>query len=346
MNLVVKSPDELLAAVPHVLGFRPEESLVIVPSGGAGLPVARVDLPTTAEDRELVADLLLEAYGRRGGPGVAVGIVCFCGDRQAADQASAHLAQRLGPAAIDTEFRLWSNGEHWMEFTTGTVGLQTREAAEQIAVKTVLAGAVQPAASREALAGSLVGDRGPLQPLLEPAKQQSARQRDPEAERAWVIQRVERFHDDPTRLFDPEAARLLVGLQSIQTRDAVWESMTGENAASHVALWSDLTRRAPDEVRAAPAALLGFSAWLRGDGARAWCALDQVPDDQPYSMAALLATMLQQGIHPREWARYRATMLGSVAEHDESFNPPPPGHRDRRDLPATSRPADRRSPGR
>ena len=26
MDLVVQSPDELLAAVPHVLGFKPEES--------------------------------------------------------------------------------------------------------------------------------------------------------------------------------------------------------------------------------------------------------------------------------------------------------------------------------
>jgi hypothetical protein len=31
MDLVVNSPDELLAAIPHVLGFKPEESVVLVP---------------------------------------------------------------------------------------------------------------------------------------------------------------------------------------------------------------------------------------------------------------------------------------------------------------------------
>ena len=44
MDLVVQSPDELLAAVPHVLGFKPEESIVLVPFR-PGLPITRVDLP-------------------------------------------------------------------------------------------------------------------------------------------------------------------------------------------------------------------------------------------------------------------------------------------------------------
>lgn len=58
--------------------------------------------------------------------------------------------------------------------------------------------------------------------------------------------------------------------------------MTRESASSHVAFWTDLTRRAPDEVRAAPASLLAFAGWLSGHGALAWCALDQVPADKPY----------------------------------------------------------------
>ena len=42
MDLIVQSPDELLAAVPHVLGFKPEESIVLVPFR-PGLPITRVD---------------------------------------------------------------------------------------------------------------------------------------------------------------------------------------------------------------------------------------------------------------------------------------------------------------
>jgi hypothetical protein len=106
--------------------------------------------------------------------------------------------------------------------------------------------------------------------------------------------------------------------------------MTRGNAANHVSLWTDLTKRAPAEVRAAPASLLAFGSWLSGHGAMAWCALDQVPRDKPYALANLVAAAVQTGLHPREWeaaksqpserdsdrvsgfARTASTQLGSV----------------------------------
>lgn len=54
-------------------------------------------------------------------------------------------------------------------------------------------------------------------------------------------------------------------------------------------------------------------------------------------MAALVATMLQQGLHPREWARYRATVVESVAELTS------PTSRRRR-APRRARPAGRSPP--
>ncbi|WP_363321314.1 DUF4192 family protein [Nocardioides sp.] len=39
-----------MAAVPHVLGFRPQESLVLVPYN-QDLPWVRVDIPATEADR-------------------------------------------------------------------------------------------------------------------------------------------------------------------------------------------------------------------------------------------------------------------------------------------------------
>lgn len=227
MNLVVKSPDELLAAVPHVLGFRPEESLVIVPSGGGGLPVARVDLPTTAEERDLVADLLLTAYGRLGGPGVSVGVVS---QRRPACRRPRQPAS--GPAAgagrDRHRVRLWADGEHWMEFTSGATGLQTREAADRVAVRQCWLGQSSPhrAGARWPSLSSVTVTR-----FVHCSRPPSARRTHsliPSAAGLGWSQRVEWFHDDPTRLTDTDAARLLVGLQSIQTRDVVWESMTAE----------------------------------------------------------------------------------------------------------------------
>lgn len=103
--------------------------------------------------------------------------------------------------------------------------------------------------------------------------------------------------------------------------------MSRENATSHTALWTDLTRRAPDEVRTPAASLLAFSSWLKGDGAKAWCALDQIPDGPPYSMASLVATVLQEGVNPAVWEQMRATGAAT-----EVYDPPAPGHRHERDI--------------
>jgi hypothetical protein len=342
MDLVVQSPDELLAAMAHVLGFKPEESIILVPFG-RGLPITRVDLPMSARDREEVWDAIGDVYGHRARPDARVGIVCITEDRRNAELASQHLATRLETVGVTTHLRLWVDGERWREFNTGVTGLQTPATAERIAAKTVLTGDVQPAASRASLAASMVGDREPIAGVL-PEARVAAAASNPSVEREWALDRLEQFHADGNRLSDVDGARMLVTLETISTRDALWQDMSRQNTASHMALWTDLTRRAPDEVRAAPAAMLGFASWLHGDGAKAWCALDQVPADRPYSMAAIVASALQNGIHPQEWERYQTQMRELAGELDESFVPNPPSQE--RDVPHAQPVTDRPAPGR
>lgn len=338
MDLVVQSPDELIAAVPHVLGFKPEESIVLMPITKE-LPCARVDLPRTAEDRDQVLRAFRAPYGQHARPGAMVALVCVSEDRRSAELASQYLASGLAEVGVETKLRLWANGQRWVELNTGASGDQSQQAADRIAATTVLAGAVQPAANRSSLAASLAGDREPLAAVL-PAARDAAESSTPARERDWALDRLEHFHTDGRRLGDPDAARLLVALETIATRDALWEDMSRENTSSHIAVWIDLTRRAPDEVRAAPAALLGFASWLKGDGARAWCALDQVPADRPYPLPAIVASALQHGLHPREWERAHAQMREIAGELDESYVPlgarrcpsgpaPPSAHRGR-----------------
>lgn len=68
MTLSVRFPDELIAVIPHLLGFKPEESLVFLPMSSE-LPAARVDLPTTPHDREVVWSSTRDAYVRHAQPG-------------------------------------------------------------------------------------------------------------------------------------------------------------------------------------------------------------------------------------------------------------------------------------
>ncbi|PZF80390.1 hypothetical protein C1I92_26470 [Jiangella anatolica] len=302
--MVVRTPDELIAALPHLLGFKPDESIVFVPMR-SDIPVARVDLPTTPIDRELVWRYLRDAFSRYGGTRASVGIVCVTDDRTYADVVGREFADRLDSIGIGTQMRLWANDSHWSDLDSGESGLQTESARERIAAMTVLAGQAQPAASRGSLATSLVGDREPVAKLL-PQAREAARLSTPRAESRWALGRLNQFHANGHLLSDGDAARLLVAIVSIPIRDRLLDDMNRSATGSHVALWTDMTKRAPDEVRAAPASMLAFASWQNGNGAMAWCALDQVPQDKPYSLAGVVATAVQTGMHPREWEAIRS----------------------------------------
>jgi hypothetical protein len=338
--IVLRTPDELLAAIPHLLGFNPQESLVLVPVS-QGLPLARVDLPRTGGDRDEVLRNLSGPYGRNAQPGAMVALVCVTEDRRSAELTSQHLADGLEQVGVATPLRIWATDQRWKELTTGETGNRTTETATRISAEAVMVGRARPAATRESLAESLMGDRAPVAELL-PATRAAAASSDTTAERHWAVGRLERFHTDGNRLNDHDAAKMLVALTSTRVRDALWEDMSRDNATGHTALWTDLTRRAPDEMRSPAATLLAFSSWLGGDGAKAWCALDQIPDGPPYSMAALVATLLQEGVNPAVWEQMRAPGAAS-----ETFTPQPPGHRHRRDIPGSGPQAPgRAAPGR
>ncbi len=303
MRLTVNTPDELIAAIPHMLGFKPQESIVIVPvTAETGLPCARVNLTPSPVDRDEVLRVVLDAYRPNARPGAALALVCVSDDGVAADGASDHLAAGLRDAGFEIKLRLWSDGERWADFRTGAGGLHTEEVEGRLAAATVLAGARQPADSREAMAESFVGDRAPIGETLKQSRA-LADPRSPSPDRFWAMRRVSQFNRDGNRLSDADGSRLLLTLKSDATCDAVWEDITRENAHSHAALWTNLTRRAPDEVRAAPAALAGFSWWMAGDGAKAWCALDQIPPGKTSMLASIVSAALQQGLNPDEWQR-------------------------------------------
>jgi hypothetical protein len=332
MDLVVNSRDELIAAVPHVVGFEPDESVVLVPTYSQRLPAARVDLPLTADERATVLAKLRGPIDRYGQPGDAMAVICFTEDGHGAELASRHLADGLDALGVRTPLRLWATDERWVDLDTGQAGGRTQEAATRITAEAVATGARRPAASREALADSLRGDRGPVAALL-PFAQVIAKEA-PDFEREWTQERLEQFHADGHRLSDIDATRILLAVQKTTCRDAMWDDMNADNIASHMTLWTDLTRRAPDEVRAPAASLLAFSSWLNRDGATAWCAIDQVPPEPPYTIARIVASALDEGVDPQVWDDNRDVIRALAGHVDESYVPQPPGHRHHANAPA------------
>ena len=309
MPLSIRTPGDLVAAIPHLLGFHPQDSVVIVPTRPS-LPVARVDFPHVAEDRDLVWRSLQPGFSRHARPDSTVAIVCLTTDHVEVGPTAHHLAEQFMSVGIGVEVRLWVANDRWTDLLTGANDIVTSSARERSAAASVFAGQAQPERSREDLENSLVGDRSPVAAIL-PEAREAAAESVPRLEREWALGVLARFRADGNRLSDREAARLLVAAESIPIRDHLWNQMDRHTAEVDIALWTDLTRRSPDEVRAAPAALLGFASWLQGDGARALCALDQVPQGESYVLADLVGTVLATGVHPREWDAIKTQPPGS-----------------------------------
>ncbi|WP_456787348.1 DUF4192 domain-containing protein [Cellulomonas sp. P5_C5] len=112
-TLRVSEPQEILALVPHRLGFRPRDSAVVVslrpPRGEVGL-VVRVDLPHLADagDGPLLARTLVAHLGRDG---ARRGILVLYTDRdpRGDDGTAQHAARHLREAAEDAlgEVAVW-----------------------------------------------------------------------------------------------------------------------------------------------------------------------------------------------------------------------------------------------
>jgi hypothetical protein len=108
------------------------------------------------------------------------------------------------------------------------------------------------------------------------------------------------------RLTDEEVGWLTVLLARLRVRDHAWERI--DDGEHHVALWSDVVRRAETELVPAPASLLAFAAWRVGDGASASVAVDRALSVDPkYSMALLIGEALAHGLPPNVLTRWRPT---------------------------------------
>lgn len=322
-TLRITSPTDLIAAVPLLLGFHPEESAVMLTVGGATEPFfARVDLPGGPDDMDAVVEDLCTVAARHGVHDVA--LVLLTDDAVRAREAYDALVAGLATRAVDVQVALRADGRRWFPLGGLAGDPDTGEEYDLTTHPFTLEAMVEGRVvheSREALGDSLLptdpDEVERLGDVLLAASERvlSACREEPQgprrtrlarrllvAEGRWVQERVRRFLDDGVPLPDQDAGRLLTVLMTIEVRDVAWAEMTRDNARRHVDLWRDLVRRAPVDVLAPPAALLAFAAWLAGDGALAWCALDRAKVADPdYSMAMLVERALTCAVAPSSW---------------------------------------------
>jgi hypothetical protein len=298
-RLRARTPDDIAAFVPLALGFVPERSVVLISVGSPGGMSARVDLPHDPDDVDDVVEALVRPARRNGVRDVVV--VIYDDDTTVADEAAWALHEELTAAGISVREVLRVHDDHWYAVLPGAPlaayrGVPFARAEHPFTVQGVFDGRVTHA-SREALRATIAPDAAAIR-ATEPALARA------EALPAGALARLVRRHVGGATTFSTaELAGVARTLPSGARRDEAWVWLARSEARRAVDLWSDAVRRLPDPYVAGPSAVLAFAAWLLGDGALAWCAVDRCRDVEPtHSLADLVAQLLESATSPDEWA--------------------------------------------
>lgn len=298
-TFTARDPEDMLAIVPAVLGFHPEESLVMLTFGGSRNFHARIDLPPAPSDLSAVINALLTPALRHR-PDLVLFIAystdavraCACA-LATSDAFAAHGFGVLAP--------LRSDGTCWFRVRPGEDPADAMPhpydlRGHALTARTVLEGRVT-LASRAELARSLGSDPEAV------ARVEASLSASPTGwallEPAGARDLVARHARQGTTPEPDELGRLLEALRDVHVRDASFDRVTRARAEQHCEFWRRVVVQTPAPLLAPPAAILAYCAWLAGHGALAWCAVEKAREaDADYSLARLVGDLLAAAVPP------------------------------------------------
>ncbi|MCV7133566.1 DUF4192 domain-containing protein [Mycobacterium hodleri] len=305
-------PGALLAAIPALLGFVPELSLVLVTFEDDELGcVMRVDL--SAEFDDVVAHVADVAA--TNGPGAAVAVIvdddgaacrmCLDEHRLLSDVLDEELGDRgvelLATYVVD---RLEADGRwHRADGAPGS-GLVDDPMCSPTAAAAVLDGrrlytrrtelqavvAVDPVRAEGLRMAMLRAEHdGELRPDVDARR---------DVEHALAVARGLSEGLVPE---DDDLAAVGCAIADTRVRDTLYALAVGREADRAEALWAMLARMLPDPWRVEALVLLAFSAYARGDGPLAGVSLEAaLRCDGGHRMAVMLDQALQSGMRPEQ----------------------------------------------
>ncbi|NMO54452.1 DUF4192 domain-containing protein [Actinoplanes sp. TBRC 11911] len=330
-TIIVRSPAELLAVTPYLLGFHPSDSLVVVglSPGHQVVFCGRFDLdppvsPADAADMAAVvgrqpADALaVVGYGPAGRVTPAV---------LQLTNALQTLGVRLNDAIRVTEGRWWSYLCEGAQCCPPD-GTPCPPPGNAVATQAIFQGQVA-LPDRKALVAQVAAVTGTARERMAAATEQ-AKQRltdlygeDVRAEAAGrsirkagrqAIREAERRHQADRSLTDGEVAWLGALLVDAAVFDHAMDRSTGDEW--RIRLWTDVLRRVDARHVPAPGCLLAHAAWCAGRGPLARVALDRTLQEAPgHRVAGTLDRVLSSGLGPHAVVAFtppdqRATRTG------------------------------------
>ncbi|SCL25796.1 protein of unknown function [Micromonospora rhizosphaerae] len=332
-KLRLTSREDIVVAVPYLLGFHPQDSLVCVVLDNQRIRfVARLDLPQPSEGHQLSAPAAQTAamISQYGSAAILVGY----GPADRVEPAAEVLTTALLAAHVDVlEVLRVDEGRYWCLCgdTNCADGVAYNAAASNFPAEAVYLG-IAPLPDRAALERLISPVTGPERDRIRAATYTALRrltdmidsggvstagsQQQPSPPEHVVrsgIAAVQQAYESAARgetLSDDVVAWLAAVLMVPQVRDHAWTTCDGSDEQRR--LWIDVTRRATPGTSAAPACLLAVTAYLAGDGALANIAVDRsLRADPNYHLAQLLGHALQAGVPPDLW---QAATTGKTAD--------------------------------
>lgn len=306
-GLAVRNLDDLVGLVPYLIGFHPEESLVVVViSEGRVLVTARVDLAPLSGSTDTLSQMLERLFGRY--PDARGWFLAYSDDDELAWDVlhacaaalntfrTAGLVQ-VGAAGVREDCRgapLRVMAPSVMAAEATLLGLPARTSRSDLAAlvcgppEDEIAGLLAEFAAREAeLAGV------------------------DESSRARLLLRLI-DQDAPYSLADAARLALLAGNESGQL--AVLRRLDGHNAEQQLALWTHVVRHCPQRYSAVPLGLMGMAAWQSGDGALQVVCLERLDRLEPTApLGAMIDWLNYKVIAPQDWPQLRPLLLGVLA---------------------------------
>lgn len=313
----INRPGALIAAIPAVLGFVPERSLVLIALEHDQMgAVMRVELDDAMAGE---IDHLIEIAAASG---AEAAIAVIVDDKGApcptCNDDYRQLCQGLAAALTDHDMTLYAahvvdriaaDGTWRCVDGCGDAGPVEDPSASPLAAAAVLDGR------------RLYGRRADLQAVIalaDPAHAESL----VEVIRRCATDRELRWraapdacgrHDVEATIAaigrvsagaqpdDVELAALACAITDVAVRDTLYALAVGSEAGQAETLWALLARTLPEPWRVEALVLLAFSAYARGDGPLAGLSLEAaLRGDPEHRMAGMLDTALQSGMRPEQ----------------------------------------------
>jgi hypothetical protein len=323
-RIQVGGPDGVLAVVPHLLGFYPSSSIVVLGIGGPRRQVRlafRYDLPDPP-DPCLSAEIAAHACAVLGRQRIAAAVVIGYGTGRLVTPVADILGQELRSADIALRDLLRvEDGRYWSYLCHDPqccpaegVPFEVRTHPAAIALRdaglAVLPDRASLARTLAPLPGAIASMSAATDRALRRAEQLMAEAMSlpgggdalrlvTDAGRQAVKAAIAVYRGGGEVTDHDQIAWLALALADLRVRDDAWARMDPEFSAAHRRLWADVVRHATARYLPAPAALLAFTAWQSGDGALAGVAIERaLAADPGYSMALLLAEAIHAGLPP------------------------------------------------